>query len=584
MKKFLSIFLLLLLLVFCTACKENEENKGNKGTEVSSASGSETNSEKPDDPALSGKILLSGENRYRIIYSSDNKKIGLKISDKLVSLDPNSSQSIGYYQICKDTSIADDGSPEILVGITNRTASVEAAKELPTYLDYSISVKGNKIAITANTEQRLWEAVNAFVSLIKKQDGTNGVNVVYEGDNLILDEYDGYAHKDLSIDGTPIKDFSIILPQSPTAEETETANKIKEWILNDTGINLAIRDDGTAEGDSEIIIGKTLRNESSAFTNGELSLAENSYSIQMVNGRIALAAVSQTGYAKLFSALKTEIIKNNLKDGTNILNTENVRSLDGKNILVCGNSFIYYGYCVIEGNQKNLDYGYLYEIFKRNGDNVNVYDFVWGGRNLNWIYENELKNADANLLKSIDIVIMSEAGENNENLIGIIKKIMALFEADTEFYYLNHAYTYQANHNHIKNTLPKLVDMGIPVADWGRIAYDLWTGAVKIPGSTINYNKDCFIVNKKDQHHQNMLSGYITAQMAYCLMTGASAVGQEYEFCFDPSVKPNYDMTNYINKYYNTGTTSMDKIFKSPTDMLGIQKLIDEYIREDNYN
>mgnify|MGYP002519422162 FL=1 len=266
------------------------------------------------------------------------------------------------------------------------------------------------------------------------------------------------------------------------------------------------------------------------------------------------------------------------------MNTQATRSLDGKNILFMGNSFVYYGFCVIEGNQKSTDKGYLYQICKNNGDEVNVYDYVWGGKTLKWIYDNHLSVADPEFLKSIDIVFMSEAGNNNAALIENIEEIQALFPSTTEFYYMSHAYVYQASTMNIQDALPRLVQKGIPVGDWGAIAYDLWRGAVKFPESKLTYNKETFIKNKGDTHHQNMLSGYITAQMAYCLATGVSAVGQDYGFCCDTSINSQFDVNSYIEKHYNEGTTNMDKVFESAYDMLEIQKLIDEYIDRVNFS
>ena len=46
------------------------------------------------------------------------------------------------------------------------------------------------------------------------------------------------------------------------------------------------------------------------------------------------------------------------------------KSLDKKTVMFLGNSFVYYGYCVMEGGQGNADRGYFYQICKNNGESV----------------------------------------------------------------------------------------------------------------------------------------------------------------------------------------------------------------------
>ncbi len=260
-----------------------------------------------------------------------------------------------------------------------------------------------------------------------------------------------------------------------------------------------------------------------------------------------------------------------------------IRSLDGKNVMFIGNSFIYYGYCVNNGSQTKTDKGYFKQLCTANGENVNVYDYTWGGRNLDYIYENYLADCTEDFLSTIDYVFISEAGENNSGLASDVQKIMKLYpSSETKFYYLCHSYTYQAGHSNIKNAFSSLQDKGVDIVNWGQLVYNVWKGTEAVPGGTKTYNKETFIVNKNDTHHENMLSGYITAQMAYCAITGKSAVGQSYAFCTDSTINSKYDTDAFISSYYNSGTTNFDDVFCSVPDMLGLQKLIDKYLKKYN--
>ena len=273
-------------------------------------------------------------------------------------------------------------------------------------------------------------------------------------------------------------------------------------------------------------------------------------------------------------------------------------SLDGKKVMFIGNSFVYYGNCVINGSQGGTDNGYFYQIAKANGENVTVYDYVYGGKNLDYIYTNSLPKTNKSLLNSIDYVFISEAGENNGSLVADVQKIMDLFPDTTQFVYLCHAYTYQANHTKLQDCLDDLQRKGVTLVNWGKLVYDVWKGTTKVPGATQSYNKESFIKNNKgvkngtgsvgsgsngDSHHQNPLSGYITAQMAYCAVTGKSAVGQDYSFCDNSSIHKYFDIDKFKAAHYNGSyTTNFDVIFRSPADMAGLQQLMDQYNEKNN--
>lgn len=106
----------------------------------------------------------------------------------------------------------------------------------------------------------------------------------------------------------------------------------------------------------------------------------------------------------------------------------------------------------------------------------------------------------------------------------------------------------------------------------GHLAYDLWQGIVKIPDTKLTYNRNSFIVayTSSDGFHPNYLTGYLTALMTYCAITGQSAVGADCSF-----------VSKSMN-YYVIGTSNFDKILESNHDMTEIQKLIDQYIEKYN--
>ena len=84
--------------------------------------------------------------------------------------------------------------------------------------------------------------------------------------------------------------------------------------------------------------------------------------------------------------------------------------------------------------------------------------------------------------------------------------------------------------------------------------------------------------------------------MIYSLITGEEAFGEDYAFYTDASLGGNFNLETVLKNYYTYDNISPDEsetkltgddltnfpeIFASKTDMAGIQKLIDEYLKAD---
>ena len=270
-----------------------------------------------------------------------------------------------------------------------------------------------------------------------------------------------------------------------------------------------------------------------------------------------------------------------------------MKTLDGKKVMFIGNSFIFYGNCVIRGEQGEKDYGYFYQLARSNGEDVTVIDQTYGGKTLKYIYENCLPK-DKEYYKDFDCVFLSEAGYENPNVVEDCRSIIDLFPETTRAFYLCHEYTHKADHRSILDSFGIFSDMGMTVVDWGGLVYDVWRGAVAVPGAECAYDQWTFVKNNKgfvngegavgegksgDLFHQNLLAGYLTALMAYCAATGKNAVGQDYGFCSDSSIHPFFDFGTFKRAHYNgVIETNFDKVFGSEADMKGLQMLADVYL------
>lgn len=296
-------------------------------------------------------------------------------------------------------------------------------------------------------------------------------------------------------------------------------------------------------------------------------------------------------------------------------------TLDGKKILIVGCSYNFYGKIVMRVAEKTTalsarqnDKGYLYELCKQNGADVEVTNWCFGNHDLTDLlgtycaaerdcgtgfnHLEALKEGDL----YYDYVSLMDVSRPNKvsmkKYIEELKGFMKLFtdvNPNCKFIYSLPcgAYWYKnADRTNFKESYVGTVYAkeiakldNVIVMDWGKMVYDLIKKNAEVPGATKTYYASSFIVY--DGYHPNLLSGYINTLMTYCLITGETAVGQptNLENGLEPAGYPQYKKSNYTqNFYYNHGKTSnFANIMDSSVDMEGIQKLVNRYIDMDTY-
>ena len=168
MKKLLSLTLaLLMLLTLLASCKKEEQN------EESSSSDTDITTTVSTDIVI---CKASEKTEYKIIYAEKTDKETLatidlltrKINNTYVGADIKSSMDAIEWQ-----GVA-DGSPQILIGNTDRQESAEAAALLTKTYEYVIKVFENgRVAICATNERMLRSGLSYFMSqyIDKDEDG-----------------------------------------------------------------------------------------------------------------------------------------------------------------------------------------------------------------------------------------------------------------------------------------------------------------------------------------------------------------------------------------------------------------------------
>ncbi len=290
-----------------------------------------------------------------------------------------------------------------------------------------------------------------------------------------------------------------------------------------------------------------------------------------------------------------------MKDGGNAATKIYERHpLDGKKVLFVGSSFTYHGYTVFRKSRTILnietrrdDMGYFYQLAKTNGAEPAVTNWTWGGHSLRDTFaEKCTANRECKGLEHLahftdydyDYVFLQESGPlsltNPDGVISTAEKFKAV-NPDVKIFVLVPSSGY-FNGEDGTECLSKIEETGITVVNWGKLVVDIANGNVEVPGAKEAYNKNSFIVSlsEDDGYHQNLLTGYIISLMAYCAVTGESAVGQDYAFCSDTSINSTFNFDTYKQEYYvyDNATTNFPQIFASESDMKGIQQLADKYL------
>ena len=279
---------------------------------------------------------------------------------------------------------------------------------------------------------------------------------------------------------------------------------------------------------------------------------------------------------------------------------EKLHFLSNKKVMFIGNSHTFYGGVVqekapdvLEQSKRTKDKGFFYQLATQNGAvNLNVTNWTFGNHGFKDLFSHDCQANRAcgngtdheKYLKDkyYDYVIMQQGSSKDPEIEKWIDHIIAYFKEvnpNVKFVFLVQARAHNDNYfwlSELKNYEKK----GMIIADWGDIAYDVYTGATKVPGATEFYNKESFVIAQSDSDgfHPNYLAGYLASLTAYCAITGEKAEGQPYEFC-----AKSVSFKNFYSLRYKKKESNFIRIFESPSDMKGIQQLVDLYLEEKYY-
>ena len=275
--------------------------------------------------------------------------------------------------------------------------------------------------------------------------------------------------------------------------------------------------------------------------------------------------------------------------------------LDGKRVIFIGNSHTYYGKTVIDKSgttqeARSKDKGMFYQLCKLNGADVTVTNWTFASHNLIHTFGectkcSGIKDHAAYLInRKYDYVVIQEGSSSGtpESFLSICGTVINFFKEanpDVKFILTISTRVVDGNYKWLSAVEELQNKHGVIISDLGHMVWDIVNGKTAVPGSQMTYNKNSFIISKSssDGYHPNLLTGYLTALFAYCAITGESAVGQPYLFATDSDINSAFSVSSFIKSYYTYNTsTNFQTILKSKSEMEGLQKLVDEYLKASN--
>lgn len=236
------LFLMLALIISASSCNKkppDENDTDSKASEATDPAKSESEKDDPE-PSGSGTLTINAENasEYTLIrddLANDTLKSAIT---GLRTLFTKKEFEIGYQSdYAKSDADIPTNTKEILVGKTNRTESIEFAKKLKKN-DYVIAVKNSRIIILGGSEESTLKAIEYFEN---KYLYTKDNSISLEAKDSIVFSY-SYQYKisELTFNGTPISEFTIVRPTVSNALSNYAADVLKNAIAEYSGVELSI--------------------------------------------------------------------------------------------------------------------------------------------------------------------------------------------------------------------------------------------------------------------------------------------------------------------------------------------------------
>lgn len=277
-KRLLSLLLCAVMIFSIFGCSSGNESS----SDTSNGSGGNSGVRLPSNAPENYISLAEHETAYyRIVYAADLPGSVTKIINQNVE---TLRTKIGVVMECvsdKQLPAPVQGFPEILIGETNRTESIEASAILRSgeYVAKYDKTSQNVI-IAGGSISAVGSAVNLFFS--KNLDTAKrylAIPNTYKTEKIL-----NFPIHSVLINGVSIQEYSIVYPKGADLVTEYAALNLQDYLNNNMGVKLKMNDDSKAETKYEILVGKTKRTESNVST----SLKDGQYILMKKGDKIVM--------------------------------------------------------------------------------------------------------------------------------------------------------------------------------------------------------------------------------------------------------------------------------------------------------
>ena len=293
MKKILALLLALLMVTIGLASCKKKEDPESTDTTTGGA-------EKSEDVSKRYYIVSGGESDFVLVYP---KKAGDSVVQGALEIKGLLKMKTGVdMKVVDDESVAaDSGAKEILIGETNRPES-DVKAELAGYNDYIVKLTGNKLVIAGGCDEATVSAVSYFRKMVIEKISSKELQAgnAYVQNDLLFNYHYPYSMENMTLLGTPVKDYKIVVGADCSFVEYRTALRFMYSIMKMTGRAMDIVEDDTEASAHEIRIGKTNRTTAVA--------AREEYVINVNEGSLEFISGSLFGYEALYDYIWSSML------------------------------------------------------------------------------------------------------------------------------------------------------------------------------------------------------------------------------------------------------------------------------------
>lgn len=293
MKKILALLLALLMVTIGLASCKKKEDPESTDTTTGGA-------EESEDVSKRYYIVSGGESDFVLVYP---KKAGDSVVQGALEIKGLLKMKTGVdMKVVDDESVAaDSGAKEILIGETNRPES-DVKAELAGYNDYIVKLTGNKLVIAGGCDEATVSAVSYFRKMVIEKISSKELQAgnAYVQNDLLFNYHYPYSMENMTLLGTPVKDYKIVVGADCSFVEYRTALRFMYSIMKMTGRAMDIVEDDTEASAHEIRIGKTNRTTAVA--------AREEYVINVNEGSLEFISGSLFGYEALYDYIWSSML------------------------------------------------------------------------------------------------------------------------------------------------------------------------------------------------------------------------------------------------------------------------------------